>query len=236
MRRFTVHWLPTLLLVFMLPTLVLLGLWQLHRAQEKRDLLALQAQHQIMVPGTLDELLQVADPAWRRVHVQGVVDAEHSLLLDNSSRQGQVGVELLQPLQDQLSGMWVLLNRGWLPWPDRRVAPLFSTPDTLLDIQAWVYVPPGPGFRLQADAVPERWPHLITVVEPTRLWRELGRVGYAHQLRLLPGPAAYRVDWPVVNMAPDTHSGYAVQWFSLAAALLGLYLYLGFNVTKGRSA
>ncbi|WP_369009231.1 SURF1 family cytochrome oxidase biogenesis protein [Actinomadura sp. BRA 177] len=33
-------------------------------------------------------------------------------------RDGKAGVELLQPFHDQASGLWLLLNRGWLPWRD----------------------------------------------------------------------------------------------------------------------
>ena len=47
------------------------------------------------------------------------------------------------------------------------------------------------------------------------------------ELRLEPGPAAYAVNWPTVTLNPEQHLGYAVQWFSLAAALLVLFVYLG---------
>ena len=30
-------------------------------------------------------------------------------------------------------------------------------------------------------------------------------------------------------MSPSKHVGYAVQWFALAAALLGLFIYLGIH-------
>ena len=33
-------------------------------------------------------------------------------------------------------------------------------------------------------------------------------------------------------MSPDKHTGYAVQWFALAAALVGLYLYLGIHTSR----
>jgi surfeit locus 1 family protein len=33
----------------------------------------------------------------------------------------------------------------------------------------------------------------------------------------------------VVAMSPVKHQGYAVQWFALAAALCGLFVYFGFN-------
>ncbi len=74
------------------------------------------------------ELLHSADPAFRRVHLYGQFDSAHSLLLDNRQRNGKVGIELLQPFQDRASGLWLLVNRGWLSWPDRRVTPQFSTP------------------------------------------------------------------------------------------------------------
>lgn len=232
MRRFLARPVPTLVLMLLLPLLVALGLWQLQRAEQKASLLAHQARQQSLLPGNLKALAEQDDPAWRAVLLQGRFDPQHTLLLDNRSRDGRAGVELLQPFEDRSSGLWVLLNRGWLPWPDRRTPPVFDTPTADADLQAWVYVPPGPAFRLQADAPDERWPRLVNVVEPPRVWQALQRDGYPYELRLLPGPAAYRADWPIVNQAPQTHRAYAVQWFALAVALIGLYLYLGFSRSR----
>jgi cytochrome oxidase assembly protein ShyY1 len=161
------------------------------------------------------------------VRLYGRFDAEHSVLLDNRTRDGKVGVELLQPFLDQASGVWLLLNRGWLPWPDRRTPPVFTTPAQALNLDAWVYVAPGATFQLQADPAGAKWPRLVTAVAPATLWTELGRSGFAYQLREESGPASYLVDWPVVAMGPEKHLGYAVQWFAMAVALFGLYLYLG---------
>ncbi len=69
----------------------------------------------------------------------------------------------------------------------------------------------------------------MTAIDPAKIWPELNREGFAHELRLEAGPAAYRTDWPVAAMGPEKHLGYAVQWFAMATALVGLYLYLGFN-------
>ncbi|MGM0571288.1 MAG: SURF1 family cytochrome oxidase biogenesis protein, partial [Pseudomonadota bacterium] len=33
-------------------------------------------------------------------------------------------------------------------------------------------------------------------------------------------PGAFRADWEPDMMGPQTHYGYALQWFSLAAALI----------------
>ena len=55
---------------------------------------------------------------------------------------------------------------------------------------------------------------------------------FAHELRLEPGPATYRLDWPVVAMGSEKHLGYAVQWFALATTLVLLYLYFGWHHNK----
>lgn len=119
--------LPTLLVLAMLPVLVWLGFWQLERGEHKRELLERQQARQQAAPLAPHEIEQLNDPAFARVFLQGRFDAEHSFLLDSRTRDGQVGVELLQPFHDELSGRWVMVNRGWIPWPDRRVPPAFDT-------------------------------------------------------------------------------------------------------------
>jgi surfeit locus 1 family protein len=232
-RGFFPGWLPTLLVLALLPVLIGLGFWQLSRAEEKTALLALYEARRSAAaldsPAALLDPSANRDPAYRRVHLRGRFDAGHSLLLDNSIRAGQVGIEVLQPFYDQDSDLWLLVNRGWLPWPDRRSPVTFSTPAGEVSLNAWVYVPLGRTFQLQADQPSSRWPRLVTRIQPEPLWRELGRTGMSYELRLEPGPGSFRVDWPIVAMAPEKHLGYAVQWFALAAALLGLFIYLGWH-------
>ncbi|MHA6491722.1 SURF1 family protein [Pseudomonas borbori] len=228
MSAFKPGMLPSLLVLLLLPGLVALGFWQLARADEKRELLATHQARQAAAPISLTELERHADPAYVRVQLHGYFDADHSFLLDNRTRDGKVGVEVLQPFYDQRSGLWLLVNRGWLPWPDRRVMPTFATPDTSLNLQASVYVPLGEPFQLQGQPA-TGWPRMLTVVKPDVLWQQLGRGGLSYEVRLEPGPASFQAEWPVVAMSPDKHLGYAVQWFALAAALLGLFIYLGLH-------
>lgn len=229
MTRFRPGIAPTLVVLLLLPLLVFLGFWQLSRAEQKRVLLTNYAERQVAAPVTVGQLLTLDAPAFRRVQLRGHFDGQHSLLLDNRVRNGEVGVELLQPFQDQASGQWLLLNRGWLPWPSRRTPPQFSTPEQILDLQAWVYESPGAPFQLHADPQGAPWPRLVTALMPDKLWAELGREGFADELRIAPGPAAYVADWPLVStgMGPEKHTAYAVQWFAMALALLGLYGYFG---------
>nr|WP_189662575.1 MULTISPECIES: SURF1 family protein [Pseudomonas] len=216
----------------LLPGLIALGCWQLGRADEKRALLATYAERSLDTPLSTAQLQQRDDAAYRRVHLYGRFDGEHSLLLDNRMRDGEAGVELLQPFHDQASGLWLLVNRGWLPWPDRRVPVHFATPAQPLAVDASVYVAPGSTFQLHPDPAGGQWPHLLTAIDAAQLWQQLGREGYAHELRLEPGPASYRLAWPVVALGPEKHLGYAVQWFALATALVLLYLYFGWHNNK----
>jgi cytochrome oxidase assembly protein ShyY1 len=229
MSAFRPGLLPSLLVLALLPLLIGLGFWQLTRAEEKRELLARHQAQRLAAPVSIDELERHADPAYVRVQLHGRFDARHSLLLDNRIRGGQAGVEVLQPFYDQGSGLWLLLNRGWLPWPDRRIAPTFATPDSPLSLTAWVYVPLGAAFRLHQEQPDNGWPRLVSAVEPAALWQQLGRAGLSYEVRMEPGPASFQTDWPVVAMSPDKHLGYAVQWFALAAALLGLFIYFGLH-------
>ncbi len=222
--------LPALLVLLLVPGLLWLGFWQLDRGEQKRALLARQEARQQAEPLAPQALDYTEDPAYSRVHLQGRFDAEHSFLLDSRTRDGQVGVELLQPFHDDPSGRWVLVNRGWIPWPDRRIPPRFDTPDGALKLAAWVYAPSQQPFLLARRMV-DGWPKLTSYVDVKEIWQLLGRDGVPFELRLapaggLPGRLAGH------HHDPGKHLGYAVQWFALAAALLGLFVYLGIHRAK----
>ena len=44
--------------------------------------------------------------------------------------------------------------------------------------------------------------------------------------------AALTIDWPVINVTPEKHTAYAVQWFAMALVLLLLYLWRSTNVAE----
>ena len=192
--------LPTLVVLGLLPVLLWLGTWQLQRADEKRALLASYEARRGAEPVSPGQLEGLRDPAYVRVRLHGRFDERHTLLLDNRLRNGQAGVEVLQPFYDQASGVLLL--------------------------DAWTYLPPPGGLHL-ADAPAGGWPRLVTQLDIPALWQAFGRAGLPWEIRLEPGDASFDTDWPLVSMPPERHTGYAVQWFALATALLALYLYLG---------
>ena len=68
----------------------------------------------------LKALVQVAESGSIRAAARVMNLCQSALTKSLRELEEEVGVELLQPFQDQASGQWLLLNRGWLPWPDRR--------------------------------------------------------------------------------------------------------------------
>ena len=80
-------------------------------------------------------------------------------------------MELLQPFYDQASGLWVLLNRGWLPWPDRRTPVQFDTPDGVLQLNAWTFLIVINVFLLIFGIFIEPLPGVMVLVQARWGWQ-----------------------------------------------------------------
>ena len=72
---------PTLVVLVLLPLMVGLGCWQVSRGHEKQRLVDSYAERRVAEPISSMQLNEQADPAFRRVHLRGLFDAEHSVLL-----------------------------------------------------------------------------------------------------------------------------------------------------------
>lgn len=217
--------LPTLVVLGLLPVLLWLGTWQLQRADEKRALLASYEARRGAEPVSPGQLEGLRDPAYVRVRLHGRFDERHTLLLDNRLRNGQAGVECCNPstTRPAASGCWSTAA-GSHGLTDAAAGA--GNPDRVLLLDALTYLPPPGGLHL-ADAPAGGWPRLVTQLDIPALWQAFGRAGLPWEIRLEPGDASFDTDWPLVSMPPERHTGYAVQWFALATALLALYLYLG---------
>lgn len=225
--RFQPGLLPSLLVACFFPLLVNLGFWQLDRAEEKSMLFERWHAQQTQAPISTARLNQQPDPAYLRVELSGHFDAQNSYLLDNRTRQGVAGAELIQPFYDANTQRWFLVNRGWLAWPLRSTLPVFGTPSESVTLNAWVYVPSGDPFVLSEQQTSMGTTTIVSAIRPQSLWKQLDRTGYRYELRLESSPYAFDIQWPQTRFNPQTHQGYALQWFSLAAALVALFIYFG---------
>ena len=228
-RRFAPGWPLWLFTLTFLPLLLSLGVWQLDRAGQKRALEAQMEQQRERPASPLHDLSATTPLAWRALRLTGQFDPQHIWLLDNRTRNGQAGVEVLQLFHDQPSNRQLILNRGWLAWPDRRHLPAVPVAEGILRLQAEALPPPGPGFRL-ASASTAGWPRLITYAPAAVLAEHAGLAAEPLMARLQPGsPGALRLEWPAMPMPATKHTAYAVQWFTLALALLILFIWAGYR-------
>lgn len=211
--------------------LVSLGNWQSRRAEEKDQLLvgyAVGREAEPVMVTDADQLVSL--PRFTRITVSGHFDAEHVIFLDNQVHQGRVGVHVFVPLQ-MAQDEAVLLNLGWLEFPDRSVFPDVSLPADRSPVTGLINEPPQVGMRL-GDPSSGSWPLLTPYLDPVMLSAQLG-------LKLVPRViwvdpevgSPYQRQWRITDMSPSRHRAYAFQWYSLAA---GFVLLCGFAVWKAR--
>lgn len=226
---------PTLVTLILLPLLAGLGIWQLERAGWKQALVDQHAARTRDPPVALASLLPVtAASEYRTVTVKGHYKLEQQLLLDNRLNRGRAGYHVLTPLRLADASATVLVNRGWLPvGASRAVLPDLDGPTGTIHVRAMVKLPPEKIFRLGGDE--ERhagWPQVIQAVDIAALEERLGYALLPLVLLLDPDDVhGFVRDWkPVYGTLPDKHRAYALQWFTLAAVLL--LIYIGVNTKR----
>ncbi|WIO74248.1 SURF1 family protein [Porticoccaceae bacterium LTM1] len=203
----------------LLPVLVSLGFWQLERADQKREILSKLEQQQSQPPVLLADLNTPS--RYHPVTLQGHFDNNHYFLLDNRVHKGRPGYEVLVPFRDQ-SGATVLVNRGWVEAPlYRDQLPAVEAIDVRLTMNGTIYSPLEQPKTFPVSAA--GWPKVIQTVEMDQLAQQLGKPLESYTVRLAEyQPGSLVIDWPAVNVQPEKHTAYAVQWFAMALALLVL--------------
>lgn len=228
----------SLLTALLFPALLSLGFWQLDRADEKTLIAARNEAQAKAAPISLPdaEALSEEELAFRRIELVGTFDPEVVILSDNQIRDGRYGHDVYGLFRDE-SGAVTLLNRGWIAGDSsRRSLPAVETPTGELVLVATVYVPPGEPYLLAEETFDElEFPRLVQSVQSDKLYAALAEVArkqpFAYELRLDPGAdGGFRRDWPVINVSPEKHQGYALQWFTMAAALLLFFIIRSSNV------
>jgi surfeit locus 1 family protein len=239
-RRFTASVLATVLLGISATGLVDLGLWQLRRAEEKRQLMAAYVQ------GTPDGTRSAADlstvdirslPRYRQVFAAGRYDGDRQILLDNMpSARGAPGYQVLTPFVLQASGAVLLVDRGWVPlgstrsvWPSIALGEPGDAATRI--IRGRLDELPRPGVRLGHAEVPSGWPKVLNYPQYAELAGVYGE-------RLQPGvlllgsdePDGYEREWQLrFGFGPERHAGYAITWFALALTACIIYVVVGFR-------
>lgn len=207
-----------------------LGLWQLDRAAQKRDLQASIDERASLPAWTEADVLKMTEPdtgMHRAVRLSGEWVRNATLYLDNRQMKGRPGFYVITPLRLAGSKQAVLVQRGWVPrnFEDRSRVPEVATPEGVVGVEGRLAPPPGKLYELgksvpgpirqnvDLEALAQEWgvPLLaLSVVQTGNADDDLRR------------------EWPVVAAGVQKHHGYAFQWFGLCALAGFLYVWFQF--------
>ena len=226
-RRFPI--VSSLLVLAGVAFLIYLGVWQVHRLRWKTDLLHRIALLQTAAPQPIGAILRRAhaggDINFTRVRLDCPEVETTPVLRLYSVYQGLAGYRLITACRLP-SGPYasILVDRGFVATPGAEVPR------------------PIPGVRIRQPVV-----GVLRAAEPKALisadnqpaqnlwyWRDLPAMsralrakGAAPAFLMLESPAPASAEprpAPLPLDIPNNHLGYAITWFGLAAALVGVYL------------
>ncbi len=206
-----------LLIALAIAGLLALGTWQIQRLGWKRDLIAKvdRRLHAAPVPAPRTA---GPDAAYTRITAHGIFQNDHETLVQAATVLGP-GFWVLTPLVTD-RGFTLLVNRGYVP-AERRTA--HSRPSGPVTVTGLLRVSePKGGFLRSNDPAGDRW-----------FSRDVSAIAAKRGLSPV---APYFVDadagteWPrgglTVVRFPDNHLVYAITWFTLAALLSGVSVWM----------
>ncbi len=231
--RFKPQLWPTVAAVSVIWVMLLLGDWQLSRAQEKEErqeqLERLSQQSAISMP-TIP--IRLEDFKFRQVEASGTYVPAHTIYLDNKIYKGIAGYHAITPLRLGASSMHVLVNRGWVAASsDRGKLPEILTPTDQVVISGIAISPTQRILELSTETVSGQvWEnfHLERYREVTGL--ALQPVMILQKDDLKDGLVR---QWDRPDSGAARNLGYAFQWFAMALTIMIIYLVL--SVKRERS-
>ncbi len=210
---------------------IALGNWQRHRADEKSAAAALASAAAREAPIDLARATNdAAEALYRTVRGSGEYDAAHGVLIDNRIYRGRPGYEVVTPLKLAPGDRYVLVDRGWVAQgPTRERLPAVQTPAGAVEIVGRAIVPSKRYLELKAD----------TETRTLRQNLDIERLAASSGLSLLPfvveqadpvvPPDGLVREWPQPDFGIERHLTYMVQWYSLAALAVVLWLALNWR-------
>jgi cytochrome oxidase assembly protein ShyY1 len=233
--RFGFRWIGLVATVAVVTTGILLGNWQLRRADEKRAIEARLTERQAQAPLVLGGRKEDgAAIEYRRVKISGEFERGWPLYLDNRPQAGSPGFYVLMPFKIAGSSTYVLVQRGWVavdPHQRSKIA-LPNTPVGTLDLEGIAIRNPGHVLQLGQAAA----------LQPGAILQNLTVDEFAAASKLDMQPFVVEQtsaaqdgltrDWPKPSAGIERHQGYAFQWYALALTAFLFFVVTGFRYGK----
>ncbi len=203
--------------------LLKLGFWQLDRLAWKEELLA---QIETNMTGTITSLDPgSSDPTleYSRYCAEGEFLHDRELYVFASNQDGEGGIHIYTPLK-LTEGGYLIVNRGWVPnalrYPAARPGGQVEGVQTIcgylrLDRKKSRFTP-------ENNPAENRWftPEILLMSVAAGVE---ARHGFFLEANGEGNPGGYPIGGQTFINIPNNHLGYAVTWFGLALALLGVF-------------
>ena len=230
--RFTPRLGMSLLAILAIILFVRLGLWQVQRANEKKQMLV--AHHQLAKQAPIAwQSSKKLPQQYQPLKITGKYIAK-TLLLDNQHYQHQFGYQVISPLM-LADGKVILIDRGWVAGDvTRQTLPRIIIPDGPIEAIGSAYYPSSKNWLLgQMVEKEEANVTVIELIDPKLIAQFLHKSLYPFIIRLdNQADHGFVREWAIVSMPPERHYAYALQWFAMALVILIIFIALNLTTKK----
>lgn len=197
------------------------GLWQLDRAGEKEQLIQRLSVGEALLTTPSDLATASIDAGTYKVKLPvRLIDSE-LVYLENRIQDRVAGYEVFAKALTEEGELGLFVNLGWIEGSASRK--FLPSVDLLRDLDLDALWVPITDSYLMSDAFPEQMDNATRVQSLKGVIPEGVLPGMFIASNVLSRDAL----GPKPRLGPETHYGYAVQWFLLALVLsvLGVYVY-----------
>lgn len=219
--------LPSIIVLFLFPLLLTLGLWQINRGATKNRIQMQFSQRSQSIPIDLNSLNSIdLEKNYFPGIMKGHFANQHSYLLDNKIKLHKIGYEVFTPFILKGSQKIILVNRGWIPQGlNRKEIPKIPILENEIIIQGLIIFPTTSfSFKQKSE---NSWPKRIQTINSHFLKK--------NQLEPFilvidkKQPYSFIPLWRPVSLQASRHYAYAFQWL-----VLGLTLFIAYFSTHTR--
>lgn len=227
----------TVLTLIALFAFICLGIWQMDRGSQKRQIhdafIVAQAAPPMKFSDILASGFSNKEIALRNVTLSGRFDKSTTFVLDNQVVSGIAGYHILTGFSISGSERAVLINRGWVPaGDDRNVIDPIITPSDYIELTGRLLFPEDNWF------IDENFAEQLSNGIYRILEINIEKISADSKTNFLPFiilldaemGAGFTRKWPIPDSNEMRHQGYAFQWFMMA--LVVMVIYVSVNLKK----
>jgi len=224
---------PTLIFAITFCGFIVLGFWQIDRADQKNVLNSNYTDRQqeaIIVLDKNNVIDEKSSLLWRKVEFEGSFINKQNIILDNQIFNQIAGFNIITPFKIKGSDSLVLVNRGWHPnLKNRETLPIINEISDERILQGHIASFPVSGIKLGKNNIETLNSQIFRF---QRL--DTAELNYFFSAKMM--PYMIYLD-PIIDKelygnfklpAPDSQKnyGYAFQWFAFAITLLIIFIRL----------